>query len=194
MGGSSKKRSAFSTKGCLSQLAIEVFGLIVRRSIQAMHGLHRNWRNYDSGVRKKDSNGSSCVVRGADFDPGCVKTLQMNQIALDKQPQAFHIPSKVGQEKDMPSRLASSYPDIQHVLDAIIPSKKLDVTTRIVLWAASDAGLDTAEIMVTLSKLDPVLFDNLCSAMEIQYFRLFERGDEMHLSFSSLQRQRLASS
>ena len=65
----------------------------------------------------------------------------------------------------MPSRLASSYPDVQHALDAIIPSKKLDVATRIALWAASDAGLDPAEIMVTLSKLDPVLFDNLCSEM-----------------------------
>ncbi|MFW3166431.1 hypothetical protein WBQ28_18315 [Pseudomonas syringae pv. syringae] len=80
----------------------------------------------------------------------------------------------------MPSRLASSYPDIQHALDEIVPSKKMDVATRIVLWAATDAGLDPAEIMVTLSKLDPVLFDNLCSETELQYFRLAELGDEMH--------------
>ncbi|WP_256569391.1 MULTISPECIES: hypothetical protein, partial [Pseudomonas] len=115
--------------------------------------------------------------------PRLCENIADESIALDKQPQVFHIPSKAGQEKDMPSRLASSYPDIQHALDVIIPSKKLDVATRIVLWAASDAGLDPAEIMVTLSKLDPVLFDNLCSEMEAQYFRLFERGDEMHLSF-----------
>ena len=103
--------------------------------------------------------------------------------SVDKQPQVFHIPSKAAQEKDMPSRLASSHPDIQHALDAIIPSKKMDVATRIVLWAATDAGIDPAEIMVTLSKLDPVLFDNLCSEMELQYFKLFELGDEMHRVF-----------
>lgn len=93
------------------------------------------------------------------------------------------MPSKVSQEKHMPSRLASSYPDIQQVLDAISPSKKLDVATRIVLWAASEAGLDPADIMFTLSKLDPALFDNLGSEMEAQYFRLYEHGDKMHLSF-----------
>jgi hypothetical protein len=37
--------------------------------------------------------------------------------------------------------------------------------------------------MVTLSKLDPVLFDNLCAEMELQYFRLAEPGDEMHRLF-----------
>lgn len=83
----------------------------------------------------------------------------------------------------MLSRLASSYPEVQHALDAITPGKQLDVATRIVLWAASDAGLDPAEIMATLAKLEPERFDNLCSDMDAQYFRLFECGDHTHLSF-----------
>lgn len=83
----------------------------------------------------------------------------------------------------MPSRLASSYPDVQHALDAGIPSKKMEVATRIVLWAASEAGLNRTDIVVALSKRDPELFDDLFAEMEEQQFRLFERGDEMHLSF-----------
>ena len=87
--------------------------------------------------------------------------------------------------KAMPSRLASSYPDVQHALDTSIPSKKMDVATRIVLWAANEAGLNRADIVVALSKRDPELFDDLFVEMEEQQFKLFERGDELHLSFFS---------
>jgi len=83
----------------------------------------------------------------------------------------------------MPSRLASSYPDVQHALDADIPSKNMEVATRIVLWAASEAGLNRADIVVALSKRDPALFDHLCAEMEEQQFKLFQCGDEMHLTF-----------
>lgn len=85
--------------------------------------------------------------------------------------------------KSMPSRLASSHPDVQHALDAAIPSKKMDVATCIVLWAASEAGLLRADIVLALSKRDPALFDDLCAEMEELQFRLFECGDERHLSF-----------
>lgn len=85
--------------------------------------------------------------------------------------------------KAMLSRLASRFPDVQHALDAGIQSKKMEVATRIVLWAASEAGLNRADIVVALSKRDPALFDDLYAEMEKQQFRLFERGDEMHLSF-----------
>lgn len=87
------------------------------------------------------------------------------------------------EKKAMPARLASTYPDVQQALDAVIPSKKMEVATRIVLWAANEAGLHTADIVVALSKNDPVLFDELIADMEEQQFRLFELGDERHLAF-----------
>ena len=86
-------------------------------------------------------------------------------------------------KKTIASRLASSYPDVQHALNAGTPSEKMEVATRIVLWAASEAGLDRADILVALSKRDPTLFDELCADMEEQQFKLFERGDETHLVF-----------
>lgn len=87
------------------------------------------------------------------------------------------------EKKAMPARLASSYPDVQDALDALIPSNKMEVATRIVLWAANEAGLNTADIVVALSKKDPALFDDLIAEMEEQQFRLFELGDERHLAF-----------
>lgn len=91
-------------------------------------------------------------------------------------------------KKTMSSRLETGYPDVHHALDTGIPSKKMDVATRIVLWAASEAGLNRADIVVALSKRDPALFDDLVADMEEQQFKLFERGDEMHLLFFNMAR------
>lgn len=91
-----------------------------------------------------------------------------------------HTPQKI-----MPSRLACRYPEVQQALDAGLPGRNRQVATRIVLWAASEAGLNRAEIVIALAKKDPALFDALCAEMEEQQFRLFERGDERHLVFST---------
>ncbi|MCF4997175.1 hypothetical protein GIW70_03160 [Pseudomonas syringae] len=83
----------------------------------------------------------------------------------------------------MPSRLASNYPQLQRELDAVIPSEALEMAVRIVLWAASEAGLDRRDIVRTLAKNDAGLFDELCAEMEEQQFTLFEYGDTRHLAF-----------
>jgi len=87
------------------------------------------------------------------------------------------------QQKTLPSRLASRYPEVQQALDARPPSKNRQVATRIVLWAAREAGLNRDDLLGALAKKDPALFDALCAEMEEQQFRLFERADTMHLSF-----------
>ncbi|WP_421546444.1 hypothetical protein [Pseudomonas sp. QD4] len=89
-----------------------------------------------------------------------------------------HTPQKI-----MPSRLACRYPEVQQALDAGLPGRNRQVATRIVLWAASEAGLNRAEMVIALEKKDPALFDALCAEMEEQQFRLFEQGDERHLVF-----------
>jgi predicted alpha/beta superfamily hydrolase len=83
----------------------------------------------------------------------------------------------------MPSRLTSGHPAIQNALDAISQDNKTKVTTRVVLWIASETGLNSPTIQDALLKGDWNSLNDLCSEMDEQYLELLDRGDNQHQSF-----------
>ncbi len=83
----------------------------------------------------------------------------------------------------MTSRLASNYPDIQRLLQALDTLERQSLATRIVLWAAQEAGIDADDMRVLLARNQPEPFEALCAESEEHYFELAERGDDRHPVF-----------
>ncbi|MFK7700659.1 hypothetical protein [Pseudomonas caspiana] len=83
----------------------------------------------------------------------------------------------------MPSRLASRYPDIQSVFEAQSPFGQKQLATRIVLWAAHEAGIDPDEVSALLSQHHAAQLDALCMEMDARYFELLDRQDSRHQLF-----------
>ncbi|WP_109512739.1 hypothetical protein [Pseudomonas ovata] len=83
----------------------------------------------------------------------------------------------------MTSRLALNYPDIQRLLQALDTRERRSLATRIVLWAAQQAGLDPDTMRALLARNQPEPFEALCAEHEEHYFELAERGDDRHPVF-----------
>lgn len=83
----------------------------------------------------------------------------------------------------MSSRLASRYPDIHHLFNVQSPFGQKQLATRIVLWAAREAGIDPEEVSALLSPHHAEQLDTLCAEMDAQYFELFDRLDSRHQLF-----------
>jgi hypothetical protein len=86
-------------------------------------------------------------------------------------------------DQSMPSRLSSCYPDIQRVFEAQSSFGQKQLATRIVLWAAHEAGVDPDEVSALLSQHHAAQLDALCVEMDAQYFELFDRQDSRHQLF-----------
>ncbi|WP_460045014.1 hypothetical protein [Pseudomonas sp. S2_H01] len=77
----------------------------------------------------------------------------------------------------MTDRLASSNPDLYRAFDAMEPSTKKQVATRIVLWAIDEVGGDSNEVAELLSREGHARLAALCAEMEEKYFDLLERDE-----------------
>lgn len=83
----------------------------------------------------------------------------------------------------MSTRLASRYPDIHQAFAAQSPFGQKLLATRIVRWAAHEAGIDPDEVSALLSTHHAAQLDALCAEMDAQYFELFDRLDSRHQLF-----------
>ncbi|KQQ54542.1 hypothetical protein ASF84_14495 [Pseudomonas sp. Leaf127] len=83
----------------------------------------------------------------------------------------------------MTSRLASNYPDIQRLLQSLDTQERRSLATRIVLWAAQEAGIDPDEMRMLLARNQPEPFEALCAEHEECYFELARRSDDRHSAF-----------